>query len=493
MAGPSTPVARALPGLLAAMLLGALDQTALTPALPAIAADLGGLAWMPAIVTAYVAAATAAMPLHGRLGDRYGRGPLLLVSVVLFGVGALGCALAGSPAAFLASRVVQGVGGGGLVVGAQAALGELVPPRERGRYLGLFGAVYVLAAVGGPLFGGVVVDLLSWRWIFLVHPPAATAAFIAIALGLRTRPAADRPPLDLAGAGALAATVVGAILLCDALLSPVARPGWAVPVWAGVATVGAAGWAVSARLARDPVLPPRLLRLRGFAVPAALSLVVGFGLFGTLTYLPAFAQITLGLTATAAGLSVTALMAGALTTMVVSGRLITRTGRYRRYPVLGTALAGLGLALFGLFGAGLGPVALVGVLLVIGVGVGAVMQVVLLAAQNSVDRADLGAATSTVLFLRQIGASAGVAVTGALVTGAFAARVPAGIDVGTPTPEALAALPPAVRDSVASAFGGAVADSLLFMAPLLGAASLLALALPRTPLRTETDTLLEKR
>lgn len=491
MAGSPTPVARALPGLLAAMLLGALDQTALTPALPTIAADLGGLEWVPAIVTAYVAAATAAMPLHGRLGDRYGRGPLLLASIALFAVGALGCTTADSPTVFLASRALQGVGGGGLVVGAQAALGELVPPRERGRYLGLFGAVYVLAAVGGPLFGGAVVDLLSWRWIFLVHLPAAAAAFTAIALGLRTRPAADRPSLDLAGAGALAATVVGTILLCDALLSPGSRPGWAVPAWAGLAAAGLAGWAVSARLARDPVLPPRLLRLRGFAVPAALSLVVGFGLFGTVTYLPAFAQITLGLSATAAGLSVTALMAGALTSMVVSGRLITRTGRYRRYPVLGTALAALGLALFGLFGAGMGPLALAGVLLVIGTGVGSVMQVVLLAAQNAVDRSDLGAATSTVLFLRQIGASAGVAVTGALVTGSFAARAPAGAAAAAPTPESLAALDPAVRDTVAAAFGAAVADSLLVMAPLLGAASLLALALPRTPLRT--GTLLEER
>ncbi|MFI6575306.1 MFS transporter [Nocardiopsis sp. NPDC050513] len=480
-----TSVALALPGLLMAMLLAALDQTAMAPALPEIAGDLGGLDQMPTVVTAYLVAATAVMPVFGRLGDRYGRAPLILAAVVLFSVGALIAALSTTLAVFTTARVVQGLGGGGLMIGAQAIVGEIVSPRERGHYLGLFGAVYVLAAVGGPLVGGLLVDHLSWRWIFAVHPPLGLATLVVLGLTLRLPRPRGRPPIDYAGAAALAATVVGTVLLCDALARPGAYPGWVVPAL-GLGTVAAFGlWAVTARVARDPVLPPRLLRDRAFALPVAIGFLVGFGLFGLLTYVPAFAQIALGTSATQAGLLVTALMAGTLVTTVVSGRLITRTGRYRGYPVAGTAIATVGLVLIGLLGPDLNTRGLVGLLVFLGLGLGLVMQVVMLAAQNAVGRSDLGAATSAVLFLRQVGASAGVAVVGALVTRSFGERVPAGVaDPRTLTPEAIAALPEPTRALVESAFGAAVPSALLATAPLLGLAFLLALALPHRPLRT---------
>lgn len=489
-----TSVALALPGLLLAMLLAALDQTAMAPALPQIAGDLGGLEQMPAVITAYLVSATAAMPFYGRLGDRYGRTPLIQAAVLLFAFGALLAATSTTFSGFIAARIVQGLGGGGLMIGAQAIVGEIVSPRERGRYLGLFGAVYVLAAVGGPLVGGVFVDQLSWRWIFAVQLPLALGALGALTLTLRLPRPQERPTMDYTGAAALAATVVGVVLLSDALARPDSYPGWATAA-IGAATAGALVlWVVTAALARDPVLPPRLLRDRAFTLPVAVSFLVGFSLFGTLTYVPAFAQVSMGFSATRAGALVTAMMAGAIVTTVVSGRLITRTGHYRRYPITGTGLATAGLVLLGVYGGDLTPATLVAVLVLVGLGIGMVMQVVMLAAQNAVDHADLGAATSSVLFLRQVGASVGVAVVGALVTRTFSARVPA--EVTEPralTPEAIAALPEQTRGTVEAAFGSAVPSALLLMAPLLGLAFLLTLAFPAIPLRTTPHAELDRK
>lgn len=486
-------VAFALPGLLLVMLLAPLDQTSVVPALPEIAGELGGLDQIPTVITAYLVAATAVLPVYGRLGDRFGRKPLLLIALALFVLGALLCTLAASFPMFLAARVLQGVGGGGLMIGGQATVAEIISPRERGRYLGLFGAVAVLPAVGGPLLGGVLVDLFSWRWIFAVHLPLGVVAFAVLALTLRLPRPTTRQPVDLVGALALASTVVGAVLLADLLAGGGERPGWVLPTLAGATLAALLLWLVSARFARDPVLPVRLLRRRGFVVPVLLSFTVGFALFGTLTYVPSFAQVGLGTTATEAGFLVTALMAGALTTMSVSGRLITRTGRYWWSPVTGTALMALGLLLFGLVGAPGGVPGLVAVLFLIGLGVGMVMQVVMLAAQNATDHSDLGAVTSSVLFLRQVGASVGVALMGALVTRSFTERLPAGVpDPGGLTPETVSALPASARELVEAAFGAAVPAAALTVAPLLGLAFLLALALPALPLRTEAQTELER-
>jgi MFS family permease len=345
---------------------------------------------------------------------------------------------------------VQGLGGGGLMISAQAIIGEIVSPRERGRYLGYVGAAYVVAAVGGPLLGGFLVDQLSWRWIFALYPPLGALALVLLSTTLRLpRPAVDTP-IDYAGGLALAAAVVGVVLL--------GQTGH--PRWLALVAVGAAGWLVAARHAADPILPLRLFRDPGFAIPVVISFLIGFALFGTVTYVPAFLRIALGVSATRAGLVVTALMAGVLLTTVVSGRRITRTGRYKRYPVAGTALAALGLALFGVVGARGGVVAIGGVMLLTGLGVGLVMQVMVLATQNAVPYADLGAATSSVTFLRQIGASTGVAVIGALITWRLAGG-------GANT---------RVVEQVPVVFA--------LMAPLLAVAFGLAVALPARRLRT---------
>ncbi|WP_231618667.1 MFS transporter [Nonomuraea sp. SBT364] len=448
-----------LAGLMLAMLLGALDQTIMAPALPAVAGSLagpGGLDQMPAVVTAYLVAATVVMPVYGKLGDRFGRKLMMQVAIVVFVAGAVLCSLAATMPQFIVFRAIQGVGGGGLMIGAQAVIGELVSPRERGRYLGLIGAMYIVAAVGGPLVGGFFIDSVGWRWIFAIYPPLGVLAFVLLTASLRLPRPVSRAPVDYAGAVTLAVAVLGVVMLGQS----------GNPSYLAVTAAGVVAWLVSARLATDPILPLRLFRDRAFAVPVAISLLVGFALFGTITYMPAYLQIALGAGATQAGLLVTALMGGVLATTVVSGRLITRTGRYKGYPIAGTALAAAGLAALPL--AGHGAAALAGVLLVIGLGVGLVMQVMVLAAQNSVDYADLGTATSAVTFLRQIGASAGVALVGALIT----AQVP-----GTADPSHV---PAAAR----AAFADAVPSVFAAMAPLLGLAFLLALALPARPLRT---------
>jgi EmrB/QacA subfamily drug resistance transporter len=466
---------RVLPGLMLVMLLGALDQTAMAPALPAVATDLGRFDLMPAVITAYLAAATVAMPLHGKLGDRFGRAPVLLVAIVVFVLGAVLCATATSMPALIVWRVVQGAGGGGLMIGAQAVLGEVVSPRERGRYLGLLGAVYVVAAVGGPLWGGLAVDHLTWRWIFAIYPPLGLVALVVVARTLRLPAPAERRPFDVLGAILLSLTVTGVVLLGSG-------PGSLTPLVAVATVLAAAGWLATTRRAADPVLPLRLFRTRSIAIPTAISLLIGFALFGTISYLPAFLQVARGVTATQAGLVVTALMAGVLVTTTVSGRIITRTGRYKAFPIAGTATAAVGLALLGTVGATTPLVLVLAALLLIGLGVGMVMQVMVLVAQNGAEHRDLGAATSAVTFVRQIGASTGVAAIGALITSRFAAALPPGTDAHIATtlaPERLAHLPAAVRD----AYGAAVPPVFGYVAPLLVLALVLAVALPARPLR----------
>ncbi|HKN42744.1 MAG TPA: MFS transporter, partial [Propionibacteriaceae bacterium] len=341
---------------------------------------------------------------------------------------------------------LQGLGGGGLSIGAQAIIGEIISPRERGRYLGYVGAVYVVAAVGGPLLGGFLIDHVGWRGIFVIYIPLGVLAAIILSVTLRLPSPSARPPVDYLGALSLATAVVGIVLLGATRNL----------IFAGLAAVGVAVWVLTGRVAADPILPLRLFRDRGFAIPVSVSFLVGFALFGVITYLPTFLQVTSRLTATRAGLVLTALLAGVLIGTVGSGRLITRTGRYKAYPVAGTLIAAVGMAQLGLLLTRHQPLVIAGLMIMVGLGIGLVMQVMVLAVQNAADYRDLGVATSSVTFLRQIGASLGVAAVGAVIVGGGAAA------------DALATRMPLV---------------IVFMAPLLGLAFLLTLALPVLPLR----------
>jgi EmrB/QacA subfamily drug resistance transporter len=484
-----SPIMRVLPGLMLVMLLGALDQTIMAPALPAVAGDLGGLNQIPAVVTAYLAAATVVMPAYGKLGDRFGRPRVLQVAIGLFMVGAICCGIAQSMTMLVVGRIIQGAGGGGLMIGAQAVLGEVVSPRERCRYLGLLSGVYVLAAVGGPLLGGLVVDHLSWRWIFAGYLPLGLLALIMVRRTLRLPVPQARPPIDYAGATFLAIAVLAVVLLASMTGRASQFPLWMVVVLITVAVAASAAWLLTARRAADPILPLRLFRDRSFAISTAISFLIGFALFGTVSYLPAYLQIATGSSSTRAGLVVTCLMTGVIITLIISGRSISRTGRYRIFPIIGTALATVGLALIATVDPATPTPVLLAFLLLLGFGIGMTMQVMMLVAQNGAPRADLGTATSTVTFLRQIGASAGVAVIGAMITLRFIERLPRAVverlpdGVGGLSAERLDALPGDLQAAVAAAYGAAVPPVFGYVAPLLGVAFLLALALPAPPLR----------
>ncbi|WP_427131910.1 MDR family MFS transporter [Pseudarthrobacter sp. S9] len=486
---PSRPAIRAaLPGILIVMFLGALDQTVMASALSTVAGDLSGLDQMSTIVTGYLAAATAAMPLTGKLGDAWGRKPVLQASLALFTIGAGLCGTAQSVPELIAYRAVQGIGGGGLMIGAQAVIGELVSPRERGRYLGFIGGAYVLAVVAGPLAGGAVVDHLSWRWIFYSYIPLGLAALAVVSLTLRLPETEPGRRVDYAGASFLSLAIVTVIMLCSRGIYT--GPAWLAPLLAATAAAAVSGWLITARWARDPVIDLQLFRDPAFALSTAISFVIGFAMFATVSYLPAFLQVAMGLSATGSGAMLIALMGGILLTTVVSGQLIRRTGRYKLYPIAGTALAAPAMWIFSTLQASSGPGIVLLTMLMLGLGIGLVMQVMILVVQNSVDHRNLGTATAAVTFLRQVGSSIGVAVLGSLIAVRFVAGVPAdlaarlGDRLNALTPRSIAALPAADRTAVGTAFGSALPPVFGYAAILLLAAFILTLFLPERELRT---------
>ncbi|WP_262107834.1 MFS transporter [Arthrobacter sp. Marseille-P9274] len=456
-AGPGRRVAvppalrRALPGLLAVMILAALDQTIMAAALPAIAGDLGGLDQMSAIITGYLVAAAAAMPLGGKLGDAYGRKRVLQGALVVFLAGAALCPLARS-------------------------------------VLALVGSAYIAAAVAGPLAGGAAVDLLSWHWIFYAYLPLGLAALLVVSLTLHLPAVPRGRKIDFRGAALLTLAIVAFVLLCSMGSYP--GPAWLAPALAVLAGAGIAGWLLSSRRAADPIIPLVLFRERGFAIPVAISCLIGFTMFGAVSYLPAFLQVGMGMSATGSGGLLLVLMLAVLFSVVVSGLLITRTGRYKIFPIAGTLSAAGGMLVFAGVRPGSSLARIVLSVALIGLGIGLVMQVTGLVVQNTVPRTDLGAATSMVTFLRQIGAAVGVAVLGTLITLRFNAALPDAVAAGlsgrldSVTPELLAQLPAAARAAVAVAFADAVPPLFGYTGAILAVAFVLTLFLPERRLRT---------
>jgi EmrB/QacA subfamily drug resistance transporter len=436
--------------LLLVLLLASLDQTIVSTALPTIVGDLGGIQHLSWVVTAYLLAATISGPLYGKLGDLYGRKIVLQTAIAVFLIGSALCGISQNMTELIAFRALQGLGGGGLIVSTLAIVGDVVPPRERGKYQGFFGAVFGVSTIIGPLLGGFFVDNLSWRWIFYVNLPTGVVAFVVIGAVFHARAERREHAVDYLGAGLLAAGLAGIVLYTSLGGTTYS---WSAPGMIGLivaGTVSLVAFLVVESRVVEPILPLALFRNRVFSVTSAVGFIIGLALFGAITYLPVYLQLVKAKSPTESGLLLTPMMGGLLVTSIVSGQLISRFGRYRPFPIAGTAVTACGLALLSQLDLGT-SIAKVGLyMLVVGLGLGMVMQVLVLAAQNAVPYEYLGVATSSSTMFRQIGGSVGVSIFGAIFANQLAkhlvGKLPPGVTAPkTASPELVKHLPPQVR------------------------------------------------
>jgi len=481
--------------LIAGMLLSSLDQTIVSTAMPTIVGELGGVAHQAWITTGYLLASTIVMPIYGKFGDVIGRRTLFLVAIALFTLASLGCALSTDFWQFVVFRALQGLGGGGLMILSQAIIADIVPASERGKYLGPLGAIFGLSAVGGPLLGGFFVDHLTWNWAFWINIPVGIAAFAVawFALTLPNKKATKR--IDVLGVALLSATTACLVFFTE--FGGNRQHGWdALETWAW-----GAGFVVAATLfvfvesrAQDPIIPLSFFRNRTFVLATAIGFVLGIGMFAAIAFVPTFLQMASGTSAAVSGLLMLPMMAGLMGTSIVSGILITKTGKYRMYPVAGTVLVGIAMLSMTTLAAST-PIWLICVyLFVFGAGLGLIMQVVVLVAQNAVPPQEVGTATSTNNYFREVGASLGVAVFGALfssrltdaLTGVFTdAGVPASQAASSSAsidPSVLSKLPQALQDGIVNAYADSLAPVFWYLLPFIAAALVLALFLPQMQL-----------
>ncbi|ATL27429.1 MDR family MFS transporter [Streptomyces formicae] len=480
--------------LLLGMLLAALDQTIVSTALPTIVSDLGGMDHLSWVVTAYMLAATAATPLWGKLGDQYGRKKLFLTAIVIFLVGSALCGMAQNMPQLIGFRALQGLGGGGLMVLSMAIVGDLVPPRERGKYQGLFGAVFGATSVLGPLLGGLFTEHLSWRWVFYVNLPIGVIALVVIATTLHIPVRDTKHTIDYLGT-----FLIASVATCLVLVASLGGTtwGWGSPQIIGLAVLGvllAFAFVSVERKAVEPVLPLKLFRIRTFTLSAVISFIVGFAMFGAMTYLPTFLQVVQGVTPTMSGVHMLPMVAGMLLSTTASGQIVSRTGRWKVFPVAGTAVTTLGLLLLHQLNENSPTLEMSAYFFVFGLGLGLVMQVLVLIVQNAVSYEDLGVATSGATFFRSIGASFGVAIFGTIftnrlgdkLTDALAGqRLPPGVSVGAleSDPRGIARLPADLRPSALHAYASSITDVFLYAAPVALVAFVLAWFLKEDPLR----------
>lgn len=478
--------------LMLGMLLAALDQTIVSTALPTIVGDLKGGSHIAWVITAYLLATTVSTPLWGKLGDQYGRKVFFQAAIVIFLIGSVLSGLSHSMFELIAFRAVQGLGSGGLMVGAQAIVGDIVSPRERGRYVGLFGAVFGLSSVVGPLLGGVFVDNLTWRWIFYINVPIGIIALIVVASQVPGHLGRVHHVIDYLGTAALSLAATSFILLTS--LGGTTYAWSSAPIYilgiCGVVLVGV--FVLIERRAKEPVLPLHLFGQRAFSVTSIVGFIVGFAMFGAITYLPAFFQVVRGVSPTLSGVQILPLMAGLLIVSIGSGQLISKTGKYRFFPIAGAGMMTIGLFLLSLMGVGTPTVLDSLYMFVLGAGIGGVMQVLVIIVQNAVPHSELGVATSGATFFRSIGGSFGTAIFGAIFSNVLVgnltkhlggARLPAGFSSADATPALLSHLPAAIHQAFVAGYAESIQTVFIVAVPIGALAFLAAWLIPQVELK----------
>lgn len=488
-------------GLIMAVLISALDQTIVSTALPTIVGDLHGLEHLSWVITAYLLTSTIGLPIYGKLGDLLGRRNIFIFAIAVFLLGSALSGQAHSMGELIAYRALQGVGGGGLIIGAQAIIGDIVSARDRGKYMGLIGAAFGVASVSGPLLGGYLTQYWSWRWVFYINLPLGAIALALITTSLH---------LPRRSAAGIKLDYPGAVLLAVASAALVGITSWGGTTYAwtsptilglGAAALVAVAVFIPVELrAEEPILPLRLFRIRNFVVCSLVGLAVGLAMFGSISYLPTFLQMVNGASATDSGLMMLPMTAGLLLSSIGTGQLISRTGRYKIYPVAGALIMIFGLLLLSRISAS-SPYWFTALgMFVLGLGIGMLMQNVVLIVQNSVPPQNMGTGVSSANYFRQIGGTLGIAVYGSVFISRLndqVADAPAAVrsvtsqGVNSISPDQLRALPAPARDFIADAFGTALPPVFLLGIPALGAAFVLTLFIREIPLARTASVQLE--
>ncbi|GAC57114.1 putative drug resistance transporter [Gordonia hirsuta DSM 44140 = NBRC 16056] len=492
-------------GLMIAMLLAALNQTVLSTALPTIVGELDGVDQMTWVITAYILASTVVMPVYGRISDLLGRRPILMVAIVLFIAGSVVGALAGNIEVLIAARVLQGLGGGGLMILSQAAIADVVPARERGRYMGAMGAVFAVASVAGPLLGGWLTEGPGWRWAFWMNVPLGLLALVAcfVFLKLPKPDLVERPRLDYLGMALIGAATTTLVLVSTWGGNTYA---WASPQIIGLiaaTVVLAVAFCLAELRAEYPVIPMALFRDRNFTLTTIASLAIGIAMFGALGYMPTYIQMVTGVSATVAGLLMIPMMGGLLVASVVSGRLVSSTGHYKGFPIAGSIVLGIGLGLLSTLQVESPTWLMCTYLAIIGIGIGLALQILTLIVQNSFPGRIVGTATAASNYFRQVGATLGSAVVGSI----FASRlitILAEKLADSPlaqqasggggdefrqhlTPAGVNALPEAIRQPIIHSYNEALLPIFLFLVPIAAIALIALLFVEQKPLSTSVQ------